>query len=89
MLVAQVMSAPAVTVGPDDKVKGVAAILAGLGFSAVPVVDADGDLIGIVSEADLLALADDGGPEPPSRPRPACPPPSGAWSRSWRPRCQG
>ena len=60
MLVSQAMSSPAVTVGPGDKVKDVAALLAERGFSAVPVVDPDGELLGIVSEADLLSMAEDG-----------------------------
>jgi CBS domain-containing protein len=50
------MSAPAVTVSPDTHVKDVAALLVERGFNAVPVVDRGGDLLGIVSEADLVEL---------------------------------
>ena len=49
MRVDQVMSSPVVAVAPDDKVKDVAALLVERGFSAVPVIDADGILVGIVS----------------------------------------
>lgn len=49
-----IMSAPAVCVRPSTPIGEVAAILAKRGFTAVPVVDAEGDLIGLVSEADLI-----------------------------------
>lgn len=54
MKIGEVMSSPAVVVGPDSKVTDVAVLLAGKGFTAVPVVDGNGALIGIVTEADLL-----------------------------------
>jgi CBS domain-containing protein len=53
MKAADIMSSPAVTVTPDTTVHELAALLAGRGISAVPVVDND-SLAGIVSEADLL-----------------------------------
>jgi predicted transcriptional regulator len=56
MRACDVMSSPVVSVVPDAPLKEVAATLVEHGINAVPVV-ADGDrLIGIVSEADLLAL---------------------------------
>ena len=54
MRVDQAMSAPAVTVTPDTPIKEAATLLASHGFTALPVVDPDGDLVGIVTEADLL-----------------------------------
>lgn len=54
MLVQDVMTRPAVSVGPDTPVRAAAALLTGRGFTALPVVDGDGELVGIVTEADLL-----------------------------------
>jgi len=51
----QVMTAPVLTVGPDTSVTRVAEILTSQRFSAVPVVDAGGAVLGLVSERDLLA----------------------------------
>ncbi len=51
----QIMTSPVVTVGPDTSVNQVAEILTVRGFSAVPVVDCDGAVLGLVSERDLLA----------------------------------
>ncbi|QRP49414.1 HPP family protein [Amycolatopsis sp. FDAARGOS 1241] len=48
------MSAPVVTVHPWAPVKEVAEVLAEHGFTAVPVVDEDERLVGIVTEADLI-----------------------------------
>jgi CBS domain-containing protein len=53
--VREVMSSPVVTVPPDMRLKEVADLLVRDGISAVPVVD-DGELVGIVSEADLVPL---------------------------------
>lgn len=49
-----IMSRPVVTVTPDVSAKEAARILAAHGFTALPVVDDDERLIGIVTEADLL-----------------------------------
>ncbi|MCW2717163.1 MAG: hypothetical protein JWR81_985 [Pseudonocardia sp.] len=54
MLVRDVMTRPVVTVGPDTPVRAAAAVLTGRGFTALPVVDTSGELVGIVTEADLL-----------------------------------
>ena len=51
-----VMSSPVVTVAPDTPLKEVAATLVEHGINAVPVVDGEDRLVGIVSEADLLPL---------------------------------
>jgi len=49
-----VMSSPVVTARPDQPVKEVAALLAEHGFTSAPVVDDDGYLVGMVTEADVL-----------------------------------
>lgn len=48
-----IMTAPAITVGPDTSVAQVAALLANHCISGVPVKEG-GRLVGLVSEADLL-----------------------------------
>lgn len=57
MLVREVMSSPAVTVpwraAPDVAIQ----LLARGGYTTLPVVDDHGELVGIVSEADLLKVA--------------------------------
>ncbi|MFD2419904.1 CBS domain-containing protein [Amycolatopsis pigmentata] len=50
-----IMSTPVVTVGPEAPAKQAAALLSAHGFTALPVVDEDDRLIGIVTEADLIA----------------------------------
>lgn len=50
-----VMTREVVTVGPDTSAKYAAEIMADRGFAAVPVVDEDDRLVGIVAEADVLA----------------------------------
>lgn len=54
MRASQAMTHPVVTVPADATVFAAAEILLGSRISAAPVVDADGKLIGIVSEADLM-----------------------------------
>jgi predicted transcriptional regulator len=49
-----IMSSPAVTVTPDVSIREVAGLLSTHGFTALPVVDADQHMIGIVTEMDLL-----------------------------------
>jgi signal-transduction protein with cAMP-binding, CBS, and nucleotidyltransferase domain len=53
-LVKDLMTTPVVTVGPATPFKEIVARLAEHRVSAVPVVDDDGRVLGIVSEADLL-----------------------------------
>src|SRR5215471_18783218 len=50
------MTSPAVTVAPETHCKDAAALLVRHRISALPVVDAEGRLVGLVSEADLLTL---------------------------------
>ncbi|MCZ2839224.1 CBS domain-containing protein [Modestobacter sp. VKM Ac-2985] len=54
MQVRDVMTREVVTVGPDTSAKYAAEVMADRGFAALPVVDGDGVLIGIVAEADVL-----------------------------------
>lgn len=54
MLARDVMTAPVTTVTADTRVKQAAGLLASGGFTALPVVDAQDRLLGIVSEADLV-----------------------------------
>ena len=49
-----IMSSPVVSVTPDMTVKYAANLLSTHGFTALPVLDDDGRLIGVVSEADLV-----------------------------------
>ena len=53
--VGDVMTTKVVTVAPDMPYKAVADLLVGHGLSAVPVVDLADRVLGVVSEADLLA----------------------------------
>jgi CBS domain-containing protein len=55
-----VMVSPVITVKPQSSVKDVARTLLAQRISAVPVVDDDGNLVGIVSEGDLLHRAEAG-----------------------------
>src|SRR5438132_44793 len=48
------MTAPVITVHPWTSAKEVAELLSRHGFTALPVVDDDDRLIGIVTEADLI-----------------------------------
>ena len=51
-----IMSSPVVTVARDTPLKRVAEILLEHDISAVPVVDAAGEIVGIASVADLISL---------------------------------
>lgn len=52
------MTSPAVTVGPDDTVEHAARLMYARGLKRLPVVDASGRLAGIVSRTDVLAVFD-------------------------------
>ncbi|MFP3712161.1 HPP family protein [Puerhibacterium sp. TATVAM-FAB25] len=54
MLVADIMTTPARTVTPEMTVKGALRLLHELRVTALPVLDEREQLVGIVSEADLL-----------------------------------
>lgn len=51
-----VMSSPAITVGPDEPLKHVAGLMTTRNIRAVPVVDAEGRPLGVLSESDLLRV---------------------------------
>ena len=53
---ADLMSRPAVTVGPEDSVEHAARLMYARGVKRVPVTDAAGRLVGIVSRADVLSV---------------------------------
>lgn len=57
MRAADVMQRDVKTVRPDATVNEVAQILANAAYSGLPVTDEDGRLVGMVTEADLLARA--------------------------------
>lgn len=48
------MTSPVITVTPDVPIRVAAALMVSHGFTALPVVDGDRRLVGIVTEADLL-----------------------------------
>lgn len=60
MLARDVMTTPVLAVSPDTAVQAIAEVLLEARISAVPVVDAQGGVRGIVSEGDLINRADAG-----------------------------
>lgn len=54
MTVADIMTRDVISVRPDTPIRDVAKLFLAHGISGVPVVDADGSLAGIISEADLI-----------------------------------
>jgi CBS domain-containing protein len=54
MRAGDVMTSPVITLRPDAPVQAAAALLCSHGFTAAPVVDATGAIVGIASEADLV-----------------------------------
>lgn len=54
------MTTDVITAAPDMSVQALATLLAERGISGVPVIDASGGLVGIVSEGDLLHRAEIG-----------------------------
>jgi CBS domain-containing protein len=52
------MTHPAVTVGPDDSAEHAARLMYSLQVKRLPVVDTGGCLVGIVSRADVLSVFD-------------------------------
>lgn len=66
MKVKEIMSVPAITVGPEEPVAKVAELLLTKRISAVPVVDAEDRPLGIVSEGDLMRRPEVGTERPTS-----------------------
>ena len=60
MRAVDVMTTNVITVSPETSVQALAALLSERGISGVPVVDAAGRLVGVVSEGDLLHRAETG-----------------------------
>ena len=58
MKAADVMVCSVISVRPNARVEEVASILLASRISAVPVIDEQGELLGIVSEGDLMWLLD-------------------------------
>lgn len=50
----EIMKSPVITIKPDTTIETIAKILTDHDISGVPVVDEDNNLIGIVTEGDLL-----------------------------------
>jgi CBS domain-containing protein len=55
-----VMTTDVISVDPDTTIRDLATLLAERGISGAPVIDASGQLVGIVSEGDLLHRAEIG-----------------------------
>jgi CBS domain-containing protein len=66
--IAQLMHSPAITIGPDQTVETAAALMASHGVHALPVVEFDGTLIGIVTTTDIMNAALHGPGEAPPPP---------------------
>jgi CBS domain-containing protein len=66
MNASDVMTAGAITIGPDVNVQSAAKTMLEKGVSALPVVDQNGKLIGIISEGDLIRRTEAGTEEKPS-----------------------
>lgn len=66
MQAGDVMSTPVISVTDDASVADVARLLLRHGISAVPVLDANGALLGIVSEGDLVRRVESGTEREPS-----------------------
>src|SRR5690606_33676800 len=60
MRAADIMTRDVITVAPGDSVRDAAQILLKNRISAMPVLDAEGKLIGVVSEGDLMRRAEIG-----------------------------
>jgi CBS domain-containing membrane protein len=54
---ADIMTSPALTVGPEASVKEIAALFTEKGLNRVPVTDPAGRLLGLVSRGDLVKAA--------------------------------
>ena len=79
MRASEVMTGPVITVPPDMELKQAAGLLVEHAIGALPVVE-DGNLVGIVSEADLVALEVAPDPAPTWRPSPTRPSIPAGWS---------
>lgn len=71
MKVSEIMSRPVISVTPQTGIKTAAELLVECAISALPVLDSNGRLVGIVSEADLLPI--ETRPDPRSQATPLAP----------------
>ena len=55
---AELMSSPALTIGPDDSVSGAARLMHDRHMKRLPVVDDEGRVVGILSRVDVLSVFD-------------------------------
>ena len=55
---ADLMTSPAVTIGPDDTVEHAAMLMYDRKVKRIPVIAQDGRLVGIISRTDILAVFD-------------------------------
>lgn len=55
MQVRDIMSSPAITIGPDADIRTVARTLREQQISGLPVVDATGRVLGLITELDLIS----------------------------------
>jgi CBS domain-containing protein len=55
---ADLMTSPAVTIGPDDAVEHAARLMCDRKVKRLPVIDQGGRLVGIISRTDILAVFD-------------------------------
>ena len=55
---AELMTSPAITIGPDDTVEHAARLMYDRKVKRLPVVDQGGRLVGIISRTDILAVFD-------------------------------
>ena len=58
MFVKEIMTKNVITVSPDASLKDVGEILKEKRISGVPVVDKDGDIVGIITLTDMLRILD-------------------------------
>lgn len=54
MQVREMMSSPAITVGPEVKIPEIARLMRERQISSIPVVDSTGGLLGMITELDLI-----------------------------------
>ena len=55
LIAKQIMSSHVITVRPEDDLKTLAEVLVRYRISGAPVIDAEGRLLGVVSQSDLVA----------------------------------